>query len=214
MEEINHSREPGTERKILEAAAKVFMLKGKLGASMQDIANEAGINRTLLHYYFRSKDKLFDTVFEKVFARVFPAMVGIMASDRPFMERIEAFIETYTDLLRENPYLPVFIFQEISLNPERLLHNFQGTGVSPMDTLENFTQELRKLGLEDTDPRHFFADIMGMVLFPYIGRPIYQTIAFMGDREAYEGFLDERTSHIPELLRLAFTGAAIQNKKK
>ena len=57
---------PGTERKILEAAGKVFMMKGRLGASMQDIADEAGINRTLLHYYFRNKEKLFDTIFTKI----------------------------------------------------------------------------------------------------------------------------------------------------
>ncbi len=75
--------EPGTERKILEAAGKVFMMKGRLGASMQDIADEAGINRTLLHYYFRNKEKLFDTVFEKVLASAFPAMVKAFMSDRP-----------------------------------------------------------------------------------------------------------------------------------
>ena len=60
--------EQDTEHRIMAAAAKVFMQKGRLGASMQDIADEAGINRTLLHYYFRNKEKLFDTIFESIFS--------------------------------------------------------------------------------------------------------------------------------------------------
>ena len=83
MKTTEPAREPDSELRILKAAGKVFMMKGKLGASMQDIADEAGINRTLLHYYFRNKDKLFNTIFEKLFAQVFPALVGIMTSDRP-----------------------------------------------------------------------------------------------------------------------------------
>lgn len=130
MSKNSQTREPDTERRILEAAAKVFMLRGKLGASMQDIADEAGINRTLLHYYFRNKDKLFDTVFDKLFAQVFPAIAHIMSSERPFLEKIELFIEAYSNLLQENPYLPVFIIQEITLNPERLAGVIKDMGLN------------------------------------------------------------------------------------
>ncbi|MFC2098220.1 TetR/AcrR family transcriptional regulator [Bacteroidota bacterium] len=213
MKNNTQNREPDTEHRILEAAAKVFMMKGKLGASMQDIADEAGINRTLLHYYFRNKDKLFDTVFEEVFAQLFPAMVGIMASDRPLEERISMFIEAYTNLLREKPYLPVFVFQEISLNPERLTGYIQGVGIDPRHTLDKLKAELEAIGLAGMDPRHIFASMMGMVLFPYIGRPLFQAIAFQGDKDAYENFLSERSSHIPQFMKLAFIGAGSQKKK-
>ena len=213
MNENSHTREPDTERRILEASAKVFMLKGKLGASMQDIADEAGINRTLLHYYFRNKDKLFDTVFEKLFAQVFPAMVGIMSSDRPFLERIELFVEAYSNLLRENPYLPVFIFQEISLNPERLAKTIRDVGLNPEQIMIGFKAELENAGMKGMDPRHIFANMMGMVIFPYIGRPLFQTIAFQGDAEAYEEFLSERIKQIPNFIRLAFLGAGVQKQE-
>ena len=122
--------EPDTERRIMEAAAKVFMQKGRLGASMQDIADEAGINRTLLHYYFRNKEKLFDTIFERIMSKVFPDMVHALASDLPFLEKIKHFTASYARLLDENPYLPVFVFQEISLNPDRLVKRFENLGVA------------------------------------------------------------------------------------
>ena len=214
MNEINKPREPDTERRILEAAGKVFMMKGKLGASMQDIADEAGINRTLLHYYFRSKDKLFDTIFDKLFSRVFPAMLGLIASDSSFEEKIEGFVEAYTAILEDNPYLPVFIFQEISLNPDRIVDTSKGSGFHSEDTLTEFQSELEKIGLGDVDPRHIFASMMGMVLFPYIARPLFQAIAFQGNQESYDKFLAERKKHIPEFIKMAFTGAGAQHQKR
>lgn len=213
MEGTNHTREADTERRILEAAAKVFMKKGKLGASMQDIADEAGINRTLLHYYFRNKEKLFDTVFEKLLARIFPAMVGIMSTGSPFTERLEQFIEAYDKLLRENPYLPVFIFQELSLNPGRLAEKIRGMGFDPAKAIKVLAAELAEAGMKDLDPRHIFANMMGMVLFPYIGRPLFKGIAFSDDEDAYERFLAERVKFVPYFMKLAFIGAAVQNKK-
>ncbi|HNA17232.1 MAG TPA: helix-turn-helix domain-containing protein, partial [Ferruginibacter sp.] len=54
-----------TEQKILESARNVFIQKGLAGARMQDIADHAGVNKALLHYYFTSKDKLFNIVFEQ-----------------------------------------------------------------------------------------------------------------------------------------------------
>jgi AcrR family transcriptional regulator len=213
MESLNHAREADTERRILEAAAKVFMQKGKLGASMQDIADEAGINRTLLHYYFRNKEKLFDTVFEKLLARIFPAMVGIMYSGSPFTERLEQFIEAYDKLLRENPYLPVFIFQELSLNPGRLAEKIRGMGFDPEKTILALESELDEAGMKGIDPRHILANMMGMVLFPYIGRPLFQCIAFRDDEDAYERFLAERVKFVPYFMKLAFTGALVKNPK-
>jgi AcrR family transcriptional regulator len=212
MSELKPSHEPDTEKRILEAAAKVFIIKGKLGSSMQDIADEAGINRTLLHYYFRSKDKLFDKVFEKLFVKILPVMMGMMTSDLPLQERIRGFVEAYTELLRENPYLPVFIFQEISLNPERLIDSFQKSGIRPADTLGGLKKDMAAAGMVDTDPRQLLASMMGMVLFPYIGRPLFLPIAFQGDEEAYDRFLEERRSYIPEFINMAFAGARKQDQ--
>jgi len=201
--EINKNQEKDTERRIMEAAARVFMLKGRLGASMQDIADEAGINRTLLHYYFRNKEKLFDTIFERIMSKVLPDLVHALSSDLPFLEKIEYFAESYANLLNENPYLPVFVFQEISLNPDRLVKRFEGLGIRPEKTLTRLREEMTKAGMEDMDPRHLFANMMDMVIFPYIGRPLFQLIAFQNDREEYDGFLEERKRHIPAFMQMA-----------
>ena len=201
--------EQDTERKILEAAAKVFMMKGKLGASMQDIADEAGINRTLLHYYFRNKDRLFDKVFKSLVTRLMPAMVRIMTSGRPLYEGIEGFVETYTDMLIENPFLPVFIFQEISLNPGRMTGMLSEMGIEPEKVMRNFRAELEKAGMKETDPRHVFASIMGMVLFPFIARPLFQALAFGNRKEDFDRFLQERKKEIPRFFGLALAGSNI-----
>ena len=198
--------EPGTERKILEAAGKVFMMKGRLGASMQDIADEAGINRTLLHYYFRNKEKLFDTIFAKVLARVFPTVVAAFASDRSFIDKIQIFVNTYTDILLENPYLPAFVFQEISLNPDRLAGIIQQSGLDPDIALKELSRELESVGMADMDPRHLIANLLGMVLFPYIGRALFQKVAFKDDASSYEKFLEERKKHVPEIVGMALQG--------
>ncbi len=198
--------EPGTERKILEAAGKVFMMKGRLGASMQDIADEAGINRTLLHYYFRNKEKLFDTIFAKVLATAFPTIVKAFMSDQPFLEKIKMFVDTWTDMLKENPYLPVFVIQEISLNPDRLAGIIQHVGLDPDVALKEITKELESYGIVDMDPRHLIANMLGMVLFPYIGRPLFQKVAFRDDKEAYEQFLEDRREQVPRFIKLALQG--------
>ena len=198
--------EPGTERKILEAAGKVFMKKGRLGASMQDIADEAGINRTLLHYYFRNKEKLFDTIFEKLLARLFPTMVAAFVSNRPFIEKVQIFVDIYTDMLIENPYLPVFVFQEISLNPDRLAGIIQQAGLDPDMVLMGLSKELESFGIVGMDPRHLIANILGMVLFPYIGRALFQKVAFKDDAFAYEKFLEERKKHVTGIVSMALQG--------
>ena len=198
--------EPDTEKKILEAAGKVFMRKGRLGASMQDIADEAGINRTLLHYYFRNKEKLFDTIFAKLLAYIFPRLVEAFASDRPFIDKVQLFASTYTEILLENPYLPVFVFQEISLNPDRLAGIIQQTGLNTELALKGLSKELESAGIVDMDPRHLIADLLGMVIFPYIGRALFQKVAYKDDEPAYEKFLEERKNHVPEIVRMAMQG--------
>jgi TetR/AcrR family transcriptional regulator len=199
-------REPDTEKKILEAAGKVFMKKGRLGTSMQDIADEAGINRTLLHYYFRNKENLFDTIFSRVLATFFPKMVAAFASNLPFMDKIQVFVDTYTDLLNENPYLPVFVIQEISLNPDRLAGYIQQQGIDPDKALKGIAREMELYGILGMDPRHLIANMLGMVLFPYIGRTLFQKVAFKDDAEAYEAFLEGRREHVPKFISLALQG--------
>jgi len=108
------SKDLSTEQKILEAARQVFFDKGMHGARMQDIADKAGINKAMLHYYFRSKDKLFETIFTDASNHFFPMLNAIIDSDKTVFEKIEVLCIEYINQVGKMPYLPVFILSEAS----------------------------------------------------------------------------------------------------
>ena len=204
----NQGESPGagqtdTEHRILNAAVKVFMVRGRAGTTMQDIADEAGINRSLLHYYFRSKDRLFDTVFENLLKTVFPMLASILLSDLPLSEKIELLTEKYVNLLKDKPYLPFFILQEITLNPDRLMTMMNFAGTDRITAIEALGRQLAAEGISMEDPRHFIANFIGMVIFPFVARPLFIRLGFDNDREAYDRFLEERKSEIPGFFKMA-----------
>src|SRR3954463_7666646 len=102
------------EQKILEAAKQVFFDKGMHGARMQDIADKAGINKAMLHYYFRSKEKLFETIFIDATGHLFPKLSSILESDKTIFEKIELICVEYINQIQQIPYLPIFIISEAS----------------------------------------------------------------------------------------------------
>lgn len=192
-----------TEQRILNAAVKVFMVRGKAGTTMQDIAGEAGINRSLLHYYFRSKDRLFDKVFENLLKSVFPMLASILLSDLTLLKKIELLTEKYVDLLKDKPYLPFFILQEITRNPERMMSMINIAGTDRINAIEALGKQLSDEGISVADPRHFIANFIGMVIFPFVARPLFIRLGFDNNREAYDHFLEERKSEIPRFFRMA-----------
>ncbi len=203
--EKEYEKQSKTEKKILQAASKVFMRKGKAGTSLQDIADEAGINRTLLHYYFRSKNRLFDSIFTETLKRVLPALVSTFNADILFLAKVEQVSRIYIDILKENPYIPIFVFQEISSNPERLVRMVRKRGLKPDRIIDQVEAEIRKLKGKPYDPRHLIINFLSMVVFPFIARPLLQEIAFTGDEQKYVEFLEERKKLIPEFIRMAIT---------
>src|SRR5438874_9015673 len=106
---VNTKKDENTEERILTAAKKVFLKEGMAGARMQDIADEAGINKALLHYYFHNKEKLFDVIFMEAAQKLFPKISFIFESDLPVLEKIEHFADEYITVILENPYLPLFV---------------------------------------------------------------------------------------------------------
>jgi len=206
-----HQKEPDTEKKILTAAGKVFMIKGKAGTSMQDIADEAGINRTLLHYYFRNKDKLFDAIFDDVLKKIFPIVAKVFMDKNPLFEKIESFCILYIDMLKDKPFLPFFLFQEIYINPKRLVGMIKEGGLDTFVGRESMKKELHQHGVDDMDPRHLIANLIGMVIFPFVGRPMFQKLAFNDDQEAYEIFLEQRKKEVPEFIKCALKGRNISS---
>ena len=189
-----------TEEKIYEAARKVFIQKGMQGARMQEIADEAGMNKALLHYYFRSKENLFKAVFKDIFSTFFNKVKHSMFSDAPAREKLIVFIDNYIDMIQANPYVPQFILNEINRDPEVLKSLMIETGVEPQKILELFDNDSPIHNSIKTDPRHFVVSILGMLVFPFAARPLLQMIYFNDDPEAYAAFLDERKEIVKNMI--------------
>lgn len=189
-----------TEEKIYEAARRIFILKGMDGARMQEIADEAGINKALLHYYFRSKENLFKAVFKDTFTKFFKTIGSIILSDAPIKEKLSVFVDNYISLIAANPYVPQFIINEINRDPQVLKTLMFESGVEPQHILELFTKETESNNLSKLDPRHIVVSILGMLIFPFVARPLLQMVYFNDNQEAYNQFLNERKEVVKNMI--------------
>lgn len=194
-----------TEELILNAARKVFLQKGMDGARMQQIADEAGINKALLHYYFRSKDKLFDAIFLEAITKFVPSVFQVMDSELPLFRKIEIFVDSYINMLKQNPYIPMFILHEINRDPARIVNMFRQGGVQPDRVINRMKEELHENGIYHCNPVHLVVNMLSMCIFPFAARPILKSILFGGIDEKYEAFIDERKDEIVKFLKSALT---------
>ena len=189
-----------TEKKILDAAKVVFLKKGFDGARMQEIADEAKINKALVHYYFRSKDKLFDAIFREAFQQFLPQIAEIIMTQKPLFEILEIFVDSYITMLSNNPHLPSFVMHEINRNPERIVNIIKSSGIKP-EYLEKAIQKEIKAGIiNPIKPIHLIINIIAMCLFPFMARPIIQGFMFNGSSEAYKKFLSERKKEVTSFI--------------
>jgi AcrR family transcriptional regulator len=184
------------EGKILNSATSVFIKKGKAGASMQDIAVEAGINRTLLNYYFRSKDKLFEQVFSQVFLSFVPVIIEKINSKKPIIKRMEDVMDYYFLVLIDNPLIPVFILQELASNPARLVRIMREKGINPEIFISILSNEMVKGHLRKMDPRAVIINLLSLVIFPFAARPVIEGLIFNGDKKEYLRFLHKRKTNL------------------
>ncbi|MFO7864720.1 MAG: helix-turn-helix domain-containing protein [Salinivirgaceae bacterium] len=192
--------EKQTEQKILDAARKLFMRKGMHGAKMQEIADEAGINKALLHYYFRSKDKLFDRIFQEVFGQLFPKLQILSNTEMAIEDRVQVFVNEYMSVMQQNPFLPLFILHEIQRDPDSLHERFTSTGLQPDFLLQTMSASLQ---MTVDDAKMFIVNLLALCIFPFAAKPLLSRILFKGDESAYDIFLEQRKTAVPELINKA-----------
>jgi len=192
--------ELNTELKILEAAKKVFTLKGMGGARMQEIADEAGINKALLHYYYRSKDKLFESVFKDAFLKMVPNIVNLLTQEIPLFDKIELFADKYIDLFLENPFIPGFVIQELSQNPQRIVNLISGTGIQPQVFIDQINEEVKKGTIKPINPQHLVVNLLALCIFPFVAAPILKGLIFNRNNEMYTEFIKQRKTEIPQFI--------------
>lgn len=189
-----------TEQLILEAAKVVFIKKGMEGARMHEIADEAGINKALLHYYFRSKDKLFTAVFKESFFKLFPNIVDLLKSDITLFDKIRLFVENYIDIINANPLLPSFVIHELSRNPDTVVQMIKSSGVNPIYFVNQVQEEIEKGSIEVVQPLHLIVNMLAMCIFPFITKPILQEVIFDQDQQQFDIFIQERKKEVSDFI--------------
>jgi len=190
-----------TEQKIIASAEKLFYQKGKAGCSMQDIADDAGINRTLLNYYYRSKDQLFEAVFRQAMGSFVPNLAAMLKSDMPFQDYVQDLVETVIDTMLESPQIPIFVLQELSSNPDRMPQIMKEMGVDPSLAIEKMTEEGRVPEAMGMDPRQVILNLMSLCIFPFAARAVVSEVLYDGDQEVFLEAMEERKKLIPQIVK-------------
>lgn len=187
-----------TEEKIFEAAHKVFQQKGFSGARMQEIADEAGINKAMLHYCFKNKELLFEAVFMKAFSQLAPQINEIFNSDASVFDKIRKFTDSYISFVIKNPFLPTFIIQEMNNNPdfvERFINNQNRP--NPTILIAQIENEIAQGIIKEIHPKQLLVDIFSMTIFPFAAQVLLKGMIQINEKEFFE-LMEQRKFHISE----------------
>jgi len=201
-----------TEEKIFRAATKVFEEKGFAAARMQEIADLAGINKALLHYYFRSKRHLFLEVLKPLMKKMFEKIFSVFMQDISFEQKIRLYYEEHINILAANPRLPLFLLNEIAQNPELLKGVAEFVQYNHIRTaiLEKNARELNEFGITEKEMPQLMVTIVSMTIFPFAARDMIKLmIPQFNDTKVFNAFMQERKSFAAD-----FVITALKNRKK
>ena len=206
----SQSPDRDTEQRILDAAHAVFLRRGTAGARMQEIAKEAEVNSALLHYYFRSKERLAEAVFQRAAMQLMPAVIRILGSEAELEAKVEQVVDVELRQLQETPYLPGYILSELTHHPERarqLLSTM--TGLTPADIGAHVFKVLGaqinrrvKAGrMHPIAPEQFAINLLALCVFPFAARPMVMALAGL-DQAGFNHFIERRRRELaPFFLR-------------
>jgi len=203
-------RDESTEQRILDAAHAVFIRSGTAGARTQEIAKEAGVNSALLHYYFRSKERLAEAVFTRAAGQLLPAVIRILASDAALEDKVNQVVQTELLHLAKAPYLPGYILSELAHHPERAGQLVSAvTGMVPAEIGmrvsavlgRQIDERVRAGRMHQIAPDQFIVNLLSMCVFPFAARPML--MALLGfDQTGFDRFIDRRRKELaPFFLR-------------
>jgi len=169
---------------------------------MQDIADEAGINKALLHYYFRNKETLFGVILTEAMGKLIPRISGILEKEGPLTDKIRAFIHAYISMAMENPFLPLFVLNSLQTGGEDgISARFKEVaGKIPFQKFrELIDQAIHDGEIRNIDPQQLIMHIMSLCLFPFVARPAFEMIGQMGSVE-FDHALERRKSEVAEFV--------------
>ncbi|HEX5217920.1 MAG TPA: TetR/AcrR family transcriptional regulator [Vicinamibacterales bacterium] len=204
------ARDGDTERRILDAAHAVFIRHGTAGARTQEIAREAGVNSALLHYYFRSKERLADAVFQRAATQLLPNLVRILASDADLDVKVAQVVELELTRLAETPYLPGYVISELTHHPRRIQQLFASViGMNPADVgalvrdrlSAQIGERVRAGRMQPIDAEQFIVNLLALCIFPFAAKPMLNALLGL-DEAGFIAFIDRRRAELaPFFLR-------------
>ncbi len=194
------TKDISAEEKILTAAEHIFENKGLSGARMQEIADEAKINKSLLHYYYRSKQLLFEAVFKKAFNKLAPQINVVLSSDQSICDKIINFSNNYTSFMLKHPYLPNFILQELNRNPDFVKELIS---VDNFPNIKKFKVQIEKAisegKIRQIKAEQLFINILALNIFPFIAAPLIKGFVDASDKE-YKTILEKRKTEVADFI--------------
>jgi TetR/AcrR family transcriptional regulator len=189
-----------TETTILNAAKTIFQQKGMDGARMQEIADEAGINKALLHYYYRSKQLLFEAVFKSAFLMLAPQLNKVLNSEDSLNDKIRNFTKNYISFIIKHPYLPNFIINELNRNPEFVQ---KLTSEKHFPTIKKFRQQVvenvENGTIKPIKAEQLFINILALNIFPFIASPLLKGFLDINN-DNYQQLMEERTTEVSNFI--------------
>ena len=174
-----------SREKILESARELFRANGYAATSMQAIADHAGINKGLLHYYFKSKHAIFREIFLEAFRSLLPRVDHILNGDLPLKEKIEAFAAEYIDMLLQEPEVPGFIINELNTNKAEFMAQVMSDELrpNPMGFFAQIEMEVRAGHIRPISPINLILNMVSMCVFPFAARPLIQGLFAIHDSQ-------------------------------
>lgn len=197
---MSKTKDYNTESEILDAAKKVFQTKGMDGARMQEIADKAGINKSMLHYYYRSKQLLFEAVFKNAFSLLAPQLNTILNDDSSIEDKIRNFTKDYITFIMKHPYLPSFIIHELNRNPEFIIKMKEKIGFPNIDKFKNQVKsEIESNLIKPIDAEQLFINIMALNIFPFLAAPLIK--GFVGlDKKSFNQLVEDRKTAVADFI--------------
>lgn len=187
-----------TEEKIIKAAKSLFIEKGFAETSMSDIAAKAGINRPGLHYYFRTKDKMFEAVFGDIVLSIVPKVFDILVrQDQPLSQRIEEVVNAYYSLFLTHPRLPMFIIREMNRDAAFLINTATRLNLpEKLSVVVNSLQEEMDSGkLKQVPLRFLFYNLYGLLVMPFLTQDMACSL-FLEENETFTDLLGKWKPYI------------------
>lgn len=191
------SRDTGTEQLIKDTAKRLFFAEGKLHATTQEIADAAGVNRTLVNYYFKSRDALFDQVFNEAQQSIVDLIDEVIESNKPFKLKIENLISVFLKESMQYPYREIFIITEMNRND--VIDGKKARVKMVNAFLEQVQKEMDEGNIRSMNPRHFTMNLFALMAYPLVVAPLNKILFGMNDEE-YSTLMEERKKLIFEII--------------